>query len=255
MSNYSNKDLKLLSSSRALEYLISAEEPDFEEVLKKVRYERALVKLQSELIKAQSWVVDNEERVIILVEGREFAGKGDMVRAFTDQLNPRAMRVVALQKPNAKERGQWYFKRYIEQLPEKGEIAFFDRSWYNRAIVEPVNGFCTDDEYGRFMNEVNNFEKMLTGDGIRLLKFYLCISKEDQEERIAGVRENPLRRWELSPVDLRALELWDEYTKYEKAMLLRTSETFNPWIKIEASNRYKAHLKGIQTILDHLPYK
>ena len=184
----SKKELRLLSSSRGIEYLLMAKNPDFKGVAGQLLYERKLVKLQAELIKAQNWVVENEERVIVIVEGREFAGKGDAIRAFTDHLNPRSMRVVALQKPTAREKGQWYFKRYIQQLPERGEIAFFDRSWYNRAIVEPVNGFCTQDEYERFMNEVNHFEEMLIGDGIRLMKFYLSISKEEQKKRIQAVR-------------------------------------------------------------------
>ena len=254
---YSKNELQLLSSQRAIEYLLSQETPNFKAVLSRIKYERELVKLQSELIKAQNWIIKNDERVIVLVEGREFAGKGDMVRAFTDHLNPRAMRLVALQKPTQKELGQWYFKRYIQHLPEKGEIAFFDRSWYNRAIVEPVNGFCTQDEYHRFMEEVNYFESMLIGDGIRLLKFYLSISKAEQKKRIEGVRENPLRRWELSEVDLKAVELWNKYTKYEKAMLdgKNGNSKFNPWVKINANDRYKAHLEGIRKILNALPYK
>ncbi|MCB0588160.1 MAG: polyphosphate kinase 2 [Phaeodactylibacter sp.] len=251
----SKKELRLLSSSRGIEYLLMAKNPDFKGVASQLLYERKLVKLQAELIKAQNWVVENEERVVIIVEGREFAGKGDAIRAFTDHLNPRSMRVVALQKPTSRERGQWYFKRYIQQLPERGEIAFFDRSWYNRAIVEPVNGFCTQDEYERFMNEVNHFEEMLIGDGIRLMKFYLSISKEEQKKRIQAVRKDPLRRWELTPVDLAAMNLWDEYTHYKKQMFKRTDGKANPWIRIKADDRRQAHLEGIRRILKQLPYK
>lgn len=252
---FSDKELKLLSSSRAIEYLLKADKPDFRDVADQMIYEQKLIKLQAELIKAQNWVVDNEERVVVIVEGREFAGKGDAVRAFTDHLNPRSMRVVALQKPSPKEQGQWYFKRYIQQLPERGEIAFFDRSWYNRAIVEPVNGFCTPDEYERFMNEVNYFEKMLIGDGIRLMKFYLSITQDEQKRRIDGIRQDPLRRWELSPVDLNALKLWDAYTHYKKEMFRRTGGEANPWIKIKANDKRKLHLQGIRRILKELPYK
>ena len=252
---FSDKELKLLSSSRAIEYLLKADKPDFRDVADQMIYQQKLIKLQAELIKAQNWIVDNEERVVVIVEGREFAGKGDAVRAFTDHLNPRSMRVVALQKPRSKEQGQWYFKRYIQQLPERGEIAFFDRSWYNRAIVEPVNGFCTPDEYERFMNEVNYFEKMLIGDGIRLMKFYLSITQDEQKRRIDGIRQDPLRRWELSPVDLNALKLWDEYTHYKKEMFRRTGGEANPWIKIKANDKRKLHLQGIRRILKELPYK
>ena len=252
---FSDKELKLLSSSRAIEYLLMAAKPNFRDVAEQMAYEQKLVKLQAELIKAQNWVVEQEERVVVIVEGREFAGKGDAVRAFTDHLNPRSMRLVALQKPPDKERGQWYFKRYIQQLPERGEIAFFDRSWYNRAIVEPVNGFCTPEEYERFMNEVNHFENMLIGDGIRLIKFYLSISKEEQKRRIEAVRKDALRRWELTPVDLAALNYWDEYTYYKKEMFKKTSGKDNPWIKIKANDKRQAHLEGIRRILKELPYK
>lgn len=252
---FSEKELKMLSSSRAIEYLLMKEKPDFHDVAGQMAYEEELIRLQAELIKAQNWVVEEQERVVVIVEGREFAGKGDCIRAFTDHLNPRSMRLVALQKPTAKQRGQWYFKRYIEQLPERGEMAFFDRSWYNRAIVEPVNGFCTPDEYERFMNEVNHFENMLIGDGIRLIKFYLSISREEQKKRIEAVREDPLRRWELTPVDLNALKLWDEYTHYKKEMFGRTDGKANPWIKIKANDKRETHLQGIRHILKALPYK
>lgn len=252
---FNEKELKLLNSSRALEYLLASEQPNFREVVGQLQYEEELTKLQAELIRAQNWVVENQKRVVVIVEGREFAGKGDAIRAFTDHLNPRSMRVVALQKPTPKEQGQWYFRRYVKSLPERGEIAFFDRSWYNRAIVEPVNGFCTRKEYDRFMKEVNHFEEMLIGDGILLLKFYLSISKKEQKKRIAAVRKDPLRRWELTPVDLAAVELWDEYTHYKKEMFRRTDGKVNPWIRIKANDKRQAHLEGIRIILEHLPYK
>ncbi len=252
---FSKNELKLLSSPKGLEYLLALDKPDFREVLEQIQYEEKLELLQSELIKAQNWVVDKEERAIIIFEGREFAGKGDAIRACIDHLNPRSMKLVALQKPTPKQQGQWYFKRYVEQLPERGELAFFDRSWYNRAVVEPANGFCTEEEYERFMNEVNHFENMLIGDGIRLIKFYLSISREEQQQRIEGVREDPLRRWELTPVDLRALELWEQYTYYKTEMFRRTDGPLNPWIRIEANDKRKAHLEIIRCILERLPYQ
>lgn len=252
---FSKSELKLLSSSKGLEYLLISDKPDFKEVLEQILYEQKLEQLQAELIKAQNWAIEQEERIIIIFEGREFAGKGDAIRACVDHLNPRSMKLVALQKPTPKQRGQWYFKRYVEQLPERGEMAFFDRSWYNRAVVEPVNGFCNPEEYERFMSEVNHFESMLIGDGIRLIKFYLSINQEEQRQRIEHVREDPLRRWELTPVDLRALDLWEEYTHYKNEMFRRTDGERNPWIRIKANDKRRAHLEIIGHILKRLPYQ
>jgi len=221
MSNKS--DLFLLNTNKGLEYLLQGEQPNFKETIKQLRYEKALVDLQIKMINVQNWVVENDKRVLVVVEGREFSGKGGAIHVFTEHLNPRSIRTVALKTPGPIEMGQWYFKRYIEQLPERGEMVFFDRSWYNRALVEPVNGFCSQKEYTRFMNEVNHFEHMLSEDGIVIIKIYFSISKKEQERRIELVQQNPLRRWELSPVDLRAIELWDDYTKYEKKMFKVTN--------------------------------
>lgn len=252
---YTKEERKLLSSSKGIEYLLSADEPDFDEVLKQLWYEKELKQLQTELIKLQAWVVKNNQRVLVLVEGRDFAGKGDAIRSFTEHLNPRSMRSVALRKPSERESRQWYFKRYIQEIPEGGHIVFFDRSWYNRAQVEPVMGFCTQEEYKRFMDEVNDFERMLTNDGIRLIKFYFSISKKEQARRIKMLKENPLRRWELSPVDLRAQELWDEYTKYKERMFKKTSKKHNPWTVIEADDKRDAQLASIRHILSVVPYE
>lgn len=248
------KELHLLNSNKALEYLLEKERPDFEDAIRQIRFEEQLKKLQIELIRLQNWVVDQQKRVLILVEGREFAGKGDAIRRFIEHLNPRTMRLVALSKPTIRQQDQWYFKRYIEQLPERGEIVFFDRSWYNRAMVEPVNGFCTQKEYNRFMSEVNFFEHMLVNDGLKLLKIYFSISREEQKRRIDHVQKNPLRRWELSSVDLRAVELWEKYTEYKERMFRVSNTDFAPWHIIEADDKRVAQLTAISLILEKLPF-
>lgn len=250
---FTEEELDLLNSYKALEYLLRSEELDFEDTLRQLKYEKQLNALQVELIKVQNWVVENNRQVLILVEGREFAGKKSLIRAFTEHLNPRSMRTVALSKPTPSQRGQWYFKRYIERLPERGEMVFFDRSWYNRAMVEPVNGFCTHEEYKRFMKEVNHFERMLSEDGIILIKIYLSITKKEQQRRIENVRRNPLRRWELTPVDLRAVELWDIYTKYKEEMFRVTDTVQNPWHIIRKNDKRLACLEAFEEVLKILP--
>lgn len=251
---FNEEELKLLNSYKAMEYLLRSEKMDFENTLKQLKYEKELTTLQVELIKVQNWVVENNRQVLILVEGREFAGKKSLIRAFTEHLNPRSMRMVALSKPTPAQRGQWYFKRYTEQIPERGEIVFFDRSWYNRAMVEPVNGFCTHEEYLRFMKEVNHFERMLSEDGIIIIKIYLSISKEVQQRRIENVRRNPLRRWELTAVDLRAIELWDVYTKYKEEMFRVTDTEQNPWHIIRQDDKRDACMDGFEVVLNLLPH-
>ena len=251
--NFTKSELKLLSTNRGLKHLLLEEKPDFVQVVDLLNYKAKLEQLQAKLIKVQNWVQENEKRVLIIFEGREFAGKGSTLNACIERLNPRAYRKVALNKPNEKERGQWYFKRYIEQIPEKGEMVFFDRSWYNRAVVEPVNGFCTQKEYKRFMGEVNHFEEMLIEDGIIMLKFYLSITKKEQERRIEEVQANPLLRWQLSKVDLEATKLWDTYTKYTKEMIKITDGPKNPWEMIKANNYHAARLRVITLINKKIP--
>jgi len=252
---FKEEELKLLSTSKGIEYLLDTDKPDFKDVLKQLRFERELETLQIEMIKLQTWVAKQGERLLIITEGRDFAGKGPAIRAFVDHLNPRSLRTVALRKPTKLEENQWYFKRYIAEIPEVGEMVFFDRSWYNRAIVEPVNGFCTHSEYKRFMDEVNYFERMLVNDGIRLIKFYFSITKKEQARRIARVKANPLRRWELSPVDLRSQELWDDYTEYKNKMFKKTNKKKNPWTIIDSDDRRDGQLEAIKHVLDIVPYK
>ncbi len=188
-------------------------------------------------------------RLAVIFEGGEFAGKGAAIRSFMEHLNPRAARVVALPKPTEAEAGQWYFQRYVEQLPKPGEIVFYDRSWYNRALVEPVNGFCTKDEYKRFMKDVIHFEALIHNDGIVLVKFYLSITKTEQARRIQRVRNNPLRRWELSQVDEDAQRLWDKYQQYEKNMLEKTDTKDVPWTVVDSNDQRAANLACIRAVL------
>jgi polyphosphate kinase 2 len=255
MSAFDKKELEVLSTRRAISYLLSNEKPDFRDAVDQIHYEKELVKLQTELIKLQNWIVDKNKRLILVFEGREFAGKGGTIRAFTEHLNPRSVRLVALPKPTKKESGQWYFQRYVVRLPEPGEIIFFDRSWYNRAMVEPANGFCTKKEYNRFMNEVVPFERMLANDGILIIKFYLSINKSVQKNRIEAVRKNPLRRWELTEVDENAVELWDDYTHYKDEMFKRTHTKQVPWTIIDSNDKRAAHLNAIKHVISTVSYK
>lgn len=252
--NFSKKDLKLLNSNLAMKLMLQSEKIEPRKVLRNVKYEREVESLQVELIKLQHWVINQNKRVVILFEGRDAAGKGGAIRRINHHLNPRHYRVVALPKPTEEERGQWYFQRYINRLPNPGEIVFFDRSWYNRAVVEPVNGFCTKTEYEQFMDEVVNFENMITRDGIILIKFYFSITKKEQARRFDEIKNNPLKRWKMSPVDERAQGLWDEYTSYKEKMFKQTHTHKNPWIIIEANRKTSARLNAIKYLLEKIPY-
>ena len=200
-------------------------------------YEKELIKLQAELVDLQQWVAKHQKRVCVLFEGRDAAGKGGAIRRFTEHLNPRSMRVVALTKPTDVEKGQWYFRRYIKELPNPGEIVFFDRSWYNRAVVEPVMGFCTEEEYHKFMVQVTEFEHMLYEDGIYIIKFWFSISKEEQDRRFNSRLANPLKQWKFSEVDKEGQKLWDTYTHYKEQMFGKTHTTFSPWIIVKTNNK------------------
>jgi polyphosphate kinase 2 len=248
-------DLQRVNSRKGLIQLLQQKRIDLEEVRKTLLYEEELKCLQVELVRLQRWVQSSGRRIAIIVEGRDAAGKGGTIRRFTEHLNPRAMRVVALPKPTEQERGQWYFQRYIQQLPNKGEIVFFDRSWYNRAVVEPVMGFCTKKEHQRFLQQVTEFEHMLYEDGVTLIKFWFSISKEEQQQRFDARRTNPLKQWKLSPVDEKAQELWDSYTRFKEEMFSKTHTTFSPWIIVKANDKQAARLESLRYVLNLLPYK
>ena len=248
-------DLQRINTRRGLLQLLKRNEVDVEDVRKTLLYEQELRQLQVELVRLQRWVQESGQRIAILVEGRDAAGKGGTIRRFTEHLNPRAMRVVALPKPTDEERGQWYFQRYIRQLPNKGEIVFFDRSWYNRAVVEPVMGFCSKKEHQRFLQQVTEFEHMLYEDGVTIIKFWFSISKEEQAKRFEARRQNPLKQWKLSPVDEKAQELWDSYTRYKEEMFGKTHATFSPWIIVKANDKQSARLESLRYVLNLLAYK
>lgn len=250
---FTQKDIKLLNSNKGLKLLLKGLAP--EKALRYVKYEKDLEKLQVELIKLQSWVIKNDKRVCIIFEGRDAAGKGGAIRRITHHLNPRYYRKVALPQPTEEERGQWYFQRYVKKLPNKGEMVLFDRSWYNRAVVEPVNGFCTQEEYERFLSEVQHFEDMLVNDGIILIKFYFSISKNEQAKRFEEISTNPLKRWKMTPVDESAQRLWDQYTIYKKRMFETTHHDHNPWVIIKADRKTRARVEAIKHILKTIPYK
>ncbi len=223
-------------------------------LLESLEYEKELKRLQAELVSLQQWVSVNNKRVCVIFEGRDAAGKGGSVRRFKEHLNPRSMRVVALNKPTDTEKGQWYFRRYIKEMPNPGEIVFFDRSWYNRAVVEPVMGFCSDAQYNKFMVQVPEFEHMLYEDGVIVIKFWFSISKEEQEKRFKSRQENPLKSWKFSPVDQKGQELWDKYTYYKDQMFSRTHTTFSPWIIIKTNNKKTARLESMRYVLSQFEY-
>ena len=248
-------DLRRVNTRKGMIELLENRGVDIQEVLKTLLYEQELRQLQVELVKLQRWVQSSGERIAILVEGRDAAGKGGTIRRFTEHLNPRAMRVVALPKPTDEERGQWYFQRYIRHLPNKGEIVFFDRSWYNRAVVEPVMGFCTKKEHQRFLQQVPEFEHMLYEDGVTIIKFWFSISRDEQAKRFEARRQNPLKQWKISPVDEKAQELWDAYTRSKEEMFSKTHTTFSPWIIVKANNKQAARLESLRYVLNLLPYK
>lgn len=218
-------------------------------------YEDQLRKLQAELVKLQSWIVQERKRVAIIFEGRDAAGKGGTIKRFAEHLNPRAMRVVALSKPTDKEMQQWYFRRYIRVLPEAGEIVFFDRSWYNRAVVEPVMGFCDKDQYQRFMRQVPEYEHMLYEDGVHVIKFWFSITKNEQMRRFIARSDNPLKQWKLSPVDQKGQELWDKYTYYKEQMFSRTHTSFSPWRIIKTNVKKEARLESMRSVLAQFEYE
>ncbi|CAE6760592.1 PPK2 domain-containing protein [Nitrospira defluvii] len=251
----SEEDLRRINTPRGLIQLIKSKNINLDEVRKTLLYEQELRQLQVELVRLQRWVQADGQRIAILVEGRDAAGKGGTIRRFTEHLNPRAMRVVALPKPTDDERGQWYFQRYIRQLPNKGEIVFFDRSWYNRAVVEPVMGFCSKKEHQRFLQQVTEFEHMLYEDGVTIIKFWFSISKEEQAKRFEARRQNPLKQWKLSPVDEKAQEMWDSYTRFKEEMFSKTHTTFSPWIIVKANDKQAARLEGLRYVLNLLPYR
>ena len=226
----------------------------YRNLMSRKAYERQKYSLQVELLKLQAWVKETGQRVVILFEGRDAAGKGGTIKRFMEHLNPRGAHVVALEKPSDTERGQWYFQRYIQHLPTAGEIVLFDRSWYNRAGVERVMGFCTPDEYNEFMRQVPEFERNLVRSGIHLIKFWFSVSREEQRRRFKERESHPLKQWKLSPIDLASLDKWDDYTKAKEAMFFYTDTADSPWTVVKSDCKKRARLNALRYVLHKMPY-
>lgn len=249
-----NLDFNKIKSRADLEAVLQEKGRDYSKALFNIEYERQLEQLQIELVKWQRWVTENHQRVAIIFEGRDAAGKGGTIKRFIEHMNPRSLRVVALNKPTDLEKRQWYFRRYIKELPNAGEIVFFDRSWYNRAVVEPVMGFCTEEHYQQFMRQVPEFEHMLFEDGVHVIKIWFSINKEEQSKRFDDRRSNPLKQWKLSPVDEKGQEMWERYTYYKEQMFARTHTNFSPWTIIKTNKKKIARLESIRHVLSKFEY-
>ena len=222
--------------------------------MRREAYEKQKAALQVELLKVQRWVKETGQRIVVLFEGRDAAGKGGTIKRFMEHLNPRGARVVALEKPSEEERGQWYFQRYIKQLPTRGEIVLFDRSWYNRAGVERVMGFCNANDYLEFMRQAPDLERMLVRSGIHLYKYWFSVTKEEQHRRFAQRKNDPLKQWKLSPMDMASMEKWDDYTEAKEAMFFYTDTADAPWTIIKSNDKKRARLNCMAHFLSSLPY-
>lgn len=263
--NMTNSDLldsydeafELELEERSLEHVLESENihiPDEDRAFRKI-YFKELFRLQTELVKLQDWVVESGHKVVILFEGRDAAGKGGAIKRITQRLNPRVCRVAALPAPTERERTQWYFQRYVSHLPAAGEMVLFDRSWYNRAGVEKVMGFCTDEQYEQFFRTVPEFEKMLIDADIQVIKYWFSITDNEQNARFQGRIHDPLKQWKLSPMDLESRRRWEDYTKAKETMLERTHTPEAPWWVVQADNKKKARLNCIEHLLSQIPYK
>lgn len=247
----------LENTSRRSDLIILSEKKNIpiHNTLNKLKYEAELRELQSELVNLQKWIAEKQVRVAILFEGRDAAGKGGAIKRFKEHLNPRTARVVALSKPTNVEQGQWYFRRYIKVLPNPGEIVFFDRSWYNRAVVEPIMGFCSKTQYQKFMIQVPEFEHLLYEDNVKIIKFWFSISKEEQNKRFIARLNNPLKQWKFSSVDKKGQDLWDDYTHYKEQMFSKTHTNFSPWIIVKTNNKKEARLESMRFVLSQFDYE
>ena len=249
------EEFENLQSNEELLALIKERKKTYSKVARNVEYEHQLRMLQIELVKLQRWIAKEQKRVAVIFEGRDAAGKGGTIRRFMEHMNPRSSRLVALNKPTDVERGQWYFQRYIKELPNLGEIVFFDRSWYNRAVVEPVMGFCTDKQSKEFLLQVPEFEHMMYEDGLVIIKFWLSISKEEQLTRFEAREGDPLKRWKFSPVDKKGQELWDRYTHYKSEMFSKTHTTYSPWTIVKSNDKKIARLEAMRYVLSRFDYE
>jgi len=245
--------IPMSSDDELVDHWLSGVYP-YRNLMARKTYEAQKYRLQVELLKLQAWVKESGQRVVVVFEGRDAAGKGGTIKRFMEHLNPRGARVVALEKPTQVEQGQWYFQRYVQHLPTRGEIVLFDRSWYNRAGVERVMGFCTDDELAEFLRQAPEFERNLTRSGVHLIKFWFSVSREEQRRRFREREKHPLKQWKLSPVDVASLDKWDEYTEAKKAMFVHTDTREAPWTVIKSDCKKRARLNAIRYVLHRLPY-
>ena len=247
-NGYANADEALAADWRTGVY-------PYKNLMTRKNYEKQKYALQVELLKLQAWVKKEQKKIVVVFEGRDAAGKGGTIKRFMEHLNPRGARVVALEKPTEIEKGQWYFQRYVEHLPTNGEIVLFDRSWYNRAGVERVMDFCTDEEYHEFLQQCPEFERSITRSGIHLIKFWFSVSREEQRRRFKSRETHPLKQWKLSPIDRQSLDKWDEYTKAKEAMFFRTDTADCPWTVVKSDCKKRARLNAMRYILHMFPYE
>lgn len=257
LSNQISKDefLTLKTKSDLKQIIKKKKLPIQDQVLYELQYEEELRELQAELINLQQHINANKLRVAVIFEGRDASGKGGSIKRFVEHLNPRSSRIVALSKPTDVESGQWYFRRYVKELPNPGEIVFFDRSWYNRAVVEPVMSFCNTDQYDRFMVQVPEFEHMLYESGVVVIKLWFSVSKTEQKKRFDDRLNNPLKRWKFSPVDQKGQDLWEKYTYYKEQMFSKTHTSYCPWNIVRANDKLQARLESIRYILSKFDYE
>ena len=238
----------------AIHHVFETGEYPYHTKMRRLAYEKQKAKLQAELLKAQKWIQETGQRVIILFEGRDAAGKGGTIKRFMEHLNPRGAGVVALQKPTEREKSQWFFQRYIEHLPSAGEMVLFDRSWYNRAGVERVMGFCSPNQYLEFMRQCPDFERMLVRDGVLLFKYWFSVTQDEQRRRFKQRSTDPLKQWKLSPVDMASLDKWNDYTEAKEAMFFHTDTADAPWTIVKSDDKKRARLNCMEHFLNCLPY-
>lgn len=250
-----DEELEMEIEDRSVDDALATLDTDEGIRAERASYFRNLFRLQRELVRLQDWIAHAKQKVVILFEGRDAAGKGGAIKRITQRLNPRVCRVVALPAPNDRERTQWYFQRYVPHLPAGGEMVLFDRSWYNRAGVERVMGFCSEDEVEEFFRSVPEFERMLVRSGIRVIKYWFSITDEEQEMRFLGRLHDPLKQWKLSPMDLESRRRWEEYTRAKEVMLERTHIPEAPWWVVQAVDKKRARLNCIQHLLDQFDYE
>lgn len=253
-TKFTSEQLESVKSIKGLVKYAKQDGFSVQPYLNYAQYDKELRLLQTELVNLQRWIVKKQLRVAVIMEGRDAAGKGGAIKRYVEHLNPRSSRVVALTKPTKVEMGQWYFRRYVKELPDPGEIVFFDRSWYNRAVVEPVMGFCTPQQYAQYMVQVPEFEHMLYEDGVIIIKLWFSVTKKEQQERFDSRIKNPLKEWKYSEVDKKGQELWDRYTHFKEQMFSKTHTPFCPWVIVNANSKKKARLESMRYILSQFDF-